>query len=113
MFTTGVVSLAHFIPSGLFQSSLLQNHACMWPSVTINSKKTKNKYKVENEIWALLDVKRGHASEEDSGAIRVNVGIDPFGPCIEDSRISFWARDFIVLSGPFIEGASSVAYRTK
>lgn len=63
------------------------------------------------KVWeALLNMKRGHAGEENFCAMWINVVFHPFRPCVEDSSICYWPRDFIVLRGSFIKRPSSFAY---
>lgn len=55
-------------------------------------------------------MKRGHAVEEDFGAVWINVMIHPFGPRPHHSLICYWPRHFVVLTGPFIERPSSLIF---
>lgn len=112
----GVVSFAHFMPSGLFQSKLLFHHfhapirtqSILWKSIIYEAVYCSNKYFLKNrqkrKSWEIiLDMKRGHAHEKNLGFIGINIFVDPFWPCPQNSFISYWPFNFIIFCRPFIE----------
>ena len=60
------------------------------------------------ENYVLLDMKRGHAYEEDCGVFGIYIFVYPLRPCLQYSCIGYWPIDLIVFRGPLIERSSSV-----